>query len=345
MKTQSKKLFTAMMAVMATTYGVPSVSEEFSVVPSVAQKLQDAITQEVDFLNRINIVPVDELKGQKVLGGVSNLVGKRTNTDTTDRQTQDLLSLGEQNYELFFTEFDVHLKYSQIDSWAKFPDFQERYGKWVRKAIAHARIRTGWYGTSAAAVTDPGANPMGEDVNIGWLQLLRDYKSGKQWFTEGATPGEIRFGEGGDFKNLDSAVHAVKQMINPIHRGASDLVCIVGEDLVAEEKAALYESLGRKPSEKERVEKEVVSKVYAECPLVADVPNFPPRGLLVTSLDNLSIYYQADSWRRNVQENPKRSRVDDYNSVNEGYVVDDEEKAAGWEFDNVTMPDGAGGWE
>ncbi len=344
MNTQSKKLFTAMLTAMATTYSVPDVTEQFNVTPTVAQKLQDAITQEVDFLNRINVIPVDELKGQKVLGGVSNLVGKRTNTDTTDRETQDLLSLGNKDYELFFTEFDVHLKFSQIDSWAKFPDFQERYGSWVRKAIALARIRIGWHGTSAANVTDPGANDMGEDVNKGWLQHLRDYKSGAQWFIEGETAGEIRFGEGGDFVNLDSAVFALKQMVNPIHRGSGDLVAIVGEDLIAEEKAALYAALGRKPSEKERIEKEVVTKVYAGCPLVTDVPFFPARGILITSLDNLSIYYQADSWRRHVLENPKRSRVDDYNSVNEGYVIEDEEKAAGWEFDNVTMPDGAGGW-
>ena len=340
----TKKLFTAMMAAMATTYGVADVYEQFNVTPTVAQELHDAISQEVSFLQRINIVPVDELKGQKVLGGVSGLLGKRTNTDDNDRETQEVLTLGKKDYELFFTEYDVHLKYATIDSWAKFKDFQQRYGKWVRKAIGLARIRTGWLGTSAAAETDPDTNTMGEDTNKGWLQHLREYKAGIQWFDEGATAGEIRFGEGGDFVNLDSAVFAVKQMINQLHRSSGDLVAIVGEDLIAEEKAALYSALGRKPSEKERIDKEVVSKVYAGCPVVTDIPFFPARGILVTSLDNLSIYYQTDSWRRQVVDNAKRSRIEDYNSVNDGYVIEDEEKAAGIEFENVKMPDGDGGW-
>ncbi|MCX2834467.1 phage major capsid protein, P2 family [Microbulbifer thermotolerans] len=347
MQPKTKKLFGAMLAAMASTYGVASVSEAFSVEPTIAQELQDKIVESDAFLREINVVPVDEIKGEKVIGSAAGLVPKRTNTDANDRQTSDVLSLGSKLYELFHTEFDTHIKWSTIDAWAKFPDFQERYGKWVRKAIALARIRVGWVGTSAAAVTDPEANPNGEDVNKGWLQLLREYKEGAQWF-DGTTgtqeAGEIRIGKGGDFENLDATVHAVKQMINPLHRGAKDLVAIVGEELVAEEKAALYKAMGQTPTEKERIEKEVVSKVYAGLPLKTDVPFFPARGILITSLDNLSIYYQTDSWRRQVQDNPKRCRVEDYNSVNEGYVIEDEEKAAGVEFAKVKLPDGNGGW-
>ncbi|MFC6633543.1 phage major capsid protein, P2 family [Microbulbifer taiwanensis] len=347
MQPKTKKLFSAMLVAMAASYGVEAVSENFNVMPTIAQELQDKIVESDAFLQAVNVVPVDEIKGEKVIGSAAGLVPKRTDTDNNDRQTSDVLSLGSKGYELFPTEFDTHIKWATIDAWAKFPDFQERYGKWVRKAIALARIRVGWVGTSAAAVTNPVANPNGEDVNKGWLQLLREYNGGAQWF-DGSTgtqmANEIRIGAGGDFENLDSAVHAVKQMINHLHRGAGDLVAIVGEDLVAEEKAALYKALGQKPTEKERIENEVVSKVYAGLPLKTDVPFFPARGILITSLDNLSIYYQTDSWRRQVSDNPKRSRVEDYNSVNEGYVIEDEEKAAGVEFANVKLPDGAGGW-
>jgi P2 family phage major capsid protein len=347
MQPKTKKLFAAMTIAMATTYGVDSVAEEFNVTPTVAQELQDAIVESEEFLGLINLVPVDQIKGEKVLGSAAGLISKRTNTDANDRQTSSVVNLGGKAYELFPTEFDTHLKHSTIDAWAKFKNFEERYAMWVRRAIALARIKVGFYGTSAAAETDSVSNPNGEDVNIGWLQLLRDYASGKQWF-DGSTGtqavNEIRVGAGGDFENLDSAVHAAKMMVNPLHRGAGDLVAIVGDDLVAEEKAALYKALGQKPTEKERVETEVVSKVYGGCKLVTDVPFFPARGLLVTSLDNLSIYYQTDSWRRSVGDNPKRSRVEDFNSVNEGYVIEDEEKAAGFEFANVKVPDGAGGW-
>ncbi|MGH1374409.1 MAG: phage major capsid protein, P2 family [Cellvibrionaceae bacterium] len=345
MQPKTKLLFAAMTVAMATTYGVESVTEQFNVTPTVAQELQDAIVESEEFLGMVNLVPVDELKGQKVLGSVSGLVAKRTDTDAGDRQPSNLVSLGAKDYELHFTEFDAYLPYSTVDAWAKFKNFEERYAMWMRRAIALSRIKTGWHGTSVAAVTNPATNTMGEDVNIGWLQLLREYASGKQWFTEGTKQaGKIRIGAGGDFSNLDAAVHAAKMMVNPLLRGAGDLVAIVGEDLVAEEKQALYEALGQKPTEKERIETEVISKVYAGCKLVTDVPFFPGRGLLVTSLDNLSIYYQTDSWRRAVKDKPERSRVEEYNSVNDGYVIEDEEKAAGFEPANVQLPDGLGGW-
>ncbi|WHI45028.1 phage major capsid protein, P2 family [Microbulbifer sp. VAAF005] len=347
MNFETKKLFSAMLLAMATTYSVPSVSEKFSVTPSVAQELQDAITESDEFLKRINVIPVDEVKGEKVLGSVTGLLPKRTDTDNEDRQTSEVWSLGSKNYELFKTEYDTHIRYITMDSWAKFPDFQQRYGNWVRRAIGLARIRVGWMGTQAATKTDSASNPNGEDVNKGWLQHLREYDSGSHWFDGSSgtqVANKIRIGAGGDFENLDSAILALKQMIHQIHRGSKDLVAIVGDDLIAEEKAALYKAMGQKPSEKERVEKEVVTKIYAGLPIVNDVPNFPARGILITSLDNLSIYYQTDSWRRQVTDNPKRDRIEDYNSVNEGYVIEDEEKAAGIEFANVQLPDGSGGW-
>lgn len=48
----------------------------------------------------------------------------------------------------------------------------------------------------------------------------------------------------------------------------------------------------------------------------------------VTSWDNLSIYFQDSSWRKQTVDNPKRSRVEDYNSRNEGYVIEQLEKFA-----------------
>lgn len=336
---KQKLLFAAMLTVMAETYGVTTVTEQFEVTPTHAQKLQDKIVEQDYFLAKINVVPVDELKGEKVLGSVAGLLPARTNTDNNDRETSDVASLGSQTYELFKTEFDTHIKYKKIDSWAKFPDFQERYANWIRKAIALARVNVGWYGVEAAEETDKEANPNGEDVNKGWLQLLREYNNGAQWLDEGGTENEIRIGEGGDFPNLDAAVHACLQLINPVHRRGNDLVVFIGDDLLADEQAKLYAAQGRTPSEKERIKNILVTRTYGNLPV--DTPTgFPGRGLLITSYDNLSLYYQDDSWRRKIEDNAKRDRVEDYNSVNEGYVIEDEEKAAGFEFANIKIKAG-----
>jgi P2 family phage major capsid protein len=336
--------FGIMLAHIAQTYETENPGKQFAATPSVAQELQDAITLESDFLEMINVVPVDDVTGEKVMGSANGIIPKRTDTDTTDRTTTAALNLDGKIYTLFKSEFDVHIKFSTIDSWAKFPDLSDRYGRYVRKQIALGRIMVGWHGTSAAAVTNPAVNTLGEDANIGWFQILRDYNGGAQLFDQGATPGEIRIGAGGDFENLDSAVHAAKQMLHITHRHSNDLVAIIGDDLLAQDKAQLYAAQGQKPTEKERLENAAVTRTYGGIPAIKPPAHFPGRGLMITSLDNLSIYYQATSVRRKIEENAKRDRVEDFNSLNEGYVIEDEEKAAAFEFANVVLPATGGTW-
>ncbi len=342
MNEASKKKYLAFCVAMATAFGTASVAEAFTVTPTVAQKLQDKIVEEDTFLSKINIFPVTEIKGEKVLGAVAGVLGKRTNTDANDRVPQEVLALGSKTYELFSTEFDTFIKYATVDAWAKFPDFQERYAGYVRKAIAMARVRTGWYGTSAAAVTDKVANPNGEDVNKGWFQHMREYQAGAHWMLQGATANQIRIGDGGDFPNLDSAVHDCRQMLDPIFRERGDLVVFIGSDLLAADKAALYTAQGATPSEKERIANEKVTRTYGGLP-VATPSGFPSRGLFITTYDNLSWYYQDTSVRRQVKDKPERNRVEDYTSVNDGYVVENEELAAGFEFKNIKIKEG-GAW-
>ncbi len=52
-------------------------------------------------------------------------------------------------------------------------------------------------------------------------------------------------------------------------------------------------------------------------------PYFPANALLITRLDNLSIYWQEDTRRRSIIDNPKRDRIENLESVNEAYVVED----------------------
>ena len=336
-----RKQFSAMQEAMQKTYNVADASKHFAVDPTVEQRLQDAITDSVAFWSGINVVAVDDIKSQKVLGVANGIIGKRTDTDAGDRQTTDVMSLGEQNYELFFTESDTHIRYITIDAWSKFPDFKKRYGKWVRTQIALGRMKVGWHGVAAAAVTDLVANPNGEDVNRGWIQALRDYNGGSQMFDEGATVGEIQIGAGGDFENLDAAVHGAIQMLHPNYQSSDDLVAIVGRELLATEKSQLYTNQAQTPTEKERIENSAVVATYGGLPTPRPPSNFPARGLLVTSLDNLSYYYQSGSVRRAVTDNPKRNRIEDYQSTNDGYIVEDELKAAAFEFANVRVRNAA----
>jgi len=319
---------------LAEAYNIGDAARTFAVEPTHAQELNDQITERVDFLGRINVVPVSEIKGEKVLLGLNGPATSRTDTDKNDREPRHLLDLKNNTYELFHTETDVALKFATIDAWAKFPDFAQRYLAAVQKRIALDRIMIGWHGLSAAKQTDLANFPMLQDVNKGWLQIAREQIPEQILRSDPAK--KITLGKGGDYENLDSAVHDVKQMIDPVFRDEGDLVAIVGSDLLAHDKGRLYAAQGQTPTEKERIEDAQVIATYGGLPSFL-IPFFPSKGIVITSWDNLSIYFQDTSWRRHLIENPKRSRTEDYNGRNEGYVIEQLGKFAGLEASSVEL--------
>ena len=68
-------------------------------------------------------------------------------------------------------------------------------------------------------------------------------------------------------------------------------------------------------------------------------PYFPENALFITRLDNLSIYWQSETRRRHIIDNPKRDRIENYESVNEAYVVEDYRGTA--LIENIQMQSGA----
>ena len=67
------------------------------------------------------------------------------------------------------------------------------------------------------------------------------------------------------------------------------------------------------------------------------VPYFPANAIMVTRLDNLSIYFMDESHRRSIIENPKLDQVENYESMNIDYVV--ETYAAGCFIENIKLGD------
>ncbi len=336
MNPKTKEAYKAMLSGMAESYSVDTVTEIYNVDPTVEQELLDAIIKSDAFLSRINMLYVDEIKGQKVMGSANVVKGKRTDTTANDRIPENILNLGSKDFELFNTEFDFAMPYATIDAWAKFKDFHEKYGTWTRNSIALSRLRTGWMGAEAAAVTSTVDKAMGEDTNKGWFQLLRDYNAGSQFLTAGAI--NIGSAAGNNYVNIDSAVHDLLQLIAPEHR--SMLEVFVGEDLMADEKARLYAAHGGTPTEKERSIIESSVTTFAGLARGVTPSFFPGKGIMITDPRNLSIYIQSGSVRRQQMDNPKRSQVEDYNSANEGYVIENENACAAMDYSVVKTHNG-----
>jgi len=336
MKLKTTKLFGAILAGLASSYGVVSMGEQFAVEPTIEQKLYDKVYESAEFLQQIDTQLVDDLVGSAVTAGVEGGITGRAGveTDGTQRETKDPLGLTDREYRCYPVECDTHISWQRMDMWAKFPDFHTRFRNHVRQAIALDVIKIGWNGTSAANITDIVANPMLEDVNIGWLELVRVGNAGNVIVDGDQVNGEIRIGEGGDYQNLDQAVHDLLQAI-PTHKRIG-LVAIVGDELLAKEKNKLYAKQAHTPSEKEKIELEQIIETFGGL-RAYKVPFFPEKGILITSFDNLCHYIQAGSTRTSVEENAKKKRIEDYQSRNDCYYINDLEKIAFFEASSVKL--------
>lgn len=234
MRNDTRKLYNAMTAQIASLSGVDTAAEKFTVEPSVQQTLETRIQESSDFLKKINFIGVTEQAGAKLGLGIGGPVAGTTDTTAQDRVTKDPTALDESGYLCTQTNFDTHITYSKLDAWAKFPDFQTRFRDAVVKRQALDRIMIGFNGTSRAATSNASTSPLLQDVNKGWLQKYREFAAARV-MAEGANTGELRVGTaaGRDYFNLDALVmDAVANLIDPWHRDDTELVAILGRDLM-----------------------------------------------------------------------------------------------------------------
>ncbi|SCX53215.1 phage major capsid protein, P2 family [Variovorax sp. EL159] len=321
MQNATRLLFNKLMDRLSELNGVPSAREQFAVEPTVQQTLETKIQESSEFLGKINIIGVDEMKGEKLGLGVSGPIASRTNTDNADRVPRSVETLDQHTYECKKTNYDTAIKYATLDAWAKFADFQTRVRDVIVKRQALDRIMIGFNGISAAANTDLVANPLLQDVNIGWLQHIRTDAPARV-LDDGAAPGVITVGPNGDYKNLDALVYdAYQTLLDPWYREDGGLVAIVGRPLMHDK---LFPLVSDPEAPTEILAADIVrsQRRLGSLPGLS-LPYFPTNKVLITRLDNLSIYYQNSARRRKVEDNAKRDRIENYESSNDAFVVED----------------------
>lgn len=334
MRNETRLAFNALALQIATINGVGNAMEKFTVAPSVQQTLETRIQEGSEFLSKINIIGVTEQKGEKLGLGVGSPIASTTNTNTTDRTTKDVTEVDGYGYECAKTDFDTHIKYSKLDAWAKFKDFQSRVRDNILKRQALDRITIGFNGTSRAATSNLATNPLLQDVNKGWLQQYRDLAAARVMKEVVVASNEIKIGAAGDYQTLDALVFdAVNALIDPWHQERTDLVAIVGRDMLHDKYFPLV-NVERDPSEQAAVDMIISQKRIGGLQALR-VPNFPAGKVFITSLDNLSIYWQEGGRRRTIVDNAKRDQIENYESSNDAYVIED--FGAGCLLENIVI--------
>lgn len=326
--TRAKYLgFVSQIAMLSSVDPAIAASSKFTVDPSIQQKLEERMQDTSEFLSKVNVVPVDEMSGGLLGLGVSGTIAGRKNTAAAERREGiDPTGLDEREYTCKQTNFDVALTYAKLDMWAKFPNFETMWRDVVLKRQALDRILIGFNGTSAASSTDRVANPLLQDVNIGWLQKMRTENAARVMTEVVAASGKVTYGAGGDYETLDALVWDAKEsMLAEWAKNDTELVVIVSGDLLHDK---YFPMINKSEVPTEQIARDIImsTKRLGGLPAMR-VPGFPNGTVFITRLDNLSIYYQDGKRRRMVKDEPEYDRVTDYNSSNEAYVIEDLEYA------------------
>lgn len=334
-----------------------NVEKQFSLSPTAEQRLEDMSRESNEFLGFVNVIGVRDQIGEVLALGAANLIAKtRTGNTSAQRRPEYIGDLDDREYRLYENLFDSMLQWAMIDHWSKFPDFANRYAAQVARSVALSRIMVGFNGEEYAVNSDKVANPLGEDVNVGWLQKLRlerpDHVMGRATETAGgvttatgaAQPiyiGNDSDQADGDYKNVDALAYDMIGGMPSWARNAPGMTVIVSSDLVDEKyfpmvNRALSTTIdGGKATSDEVVRDVIMSTKQIGGKPAMIVPFFPEGTMLVTPLasrpqaddSNLSIYYQEGSRRRFIRDEPENLGLVDYNSVNEGYVIESTDHA------------------
>lgn len=360
MRNETRLLFSAYVSQIALLNNVADATTKFSVDPVVEQKLEAKMAESSEFLTAINVIPVIDQQAQTLGLGTTRTIAGRTDTSGAgERDATDPTGNSEINtYNCRQTNFDWAMRYALLDAWRHKPEFQQLMRDAILAQQARDRIMIGWNGTSVAATTDRTANPMLQDVNEGWLFKIRD-RAAAQVFNDGnltvktdgtnnaalkkiyVKPGIELFdanaaynATGGsahaiaDYSSLDALVLDAKRLLPEWYRTRTDLVVIVGQDLVDDKYFTIAQTTGATATEVEATDRIIRSTKQLGGLQAVMVPFFPSTSLLITTLSNLSIYVQEGTRRRQLADEPKKDRIANYESVNEDYVVEDYELVA-----------------
>lgn len=339
MRNETRKAFNSYLEAVAkdnnVEYAGVVAGQKFNVQPSVQQKLEKQVQLSSEFLKLINIVPVTEAQGETLGLGVTGTIAGTTDTTNKDRETQDIHKLSVIAYHCQQINYDTHLRYNVLDLWSKFPDFARKIGEVKAERMALDRIMIGFNGEQRAATSNRQTYPLLQDVAKGWLKKIEEAAPQRVLKEETSDSGTIEVGKGHTYQTLDALVFdAVTDLIEPQFQDDTNLVAIMGRDLLADK----YFPLVNNTQATEQVAGDtIISQKRVGGLRAIQVPFFPKGAILITRLDNLSIYYQEQGMRRTLVDNAKRDRYEDYVSSNDDFVVENYEMVA--LIKNIKMTD------
>ncbi|MHB2063496.1 phage major capsid protein, P2 family [Serratia marcescens] len=312
---------------LAKANGAMDTTRFFSLTPPKETVLRNSLMQGCEFMTYLpNVIDVSQTVGQVVSTGKPGIYTGRKKEGRFSRP----LSVSGNEYKLYETDSGSYLPYDLLVVWANSgseDEFFQRIQAFSNQSFAEDMLRVAFNGVKAADDTDPEKNPNGEDVNIGWHQIVKE-RSKEQVIAGNVTIG----GPKADFIGLDAAVtDIIHTCIYEPYRSDPRLVVLVAADLIGADATTMMNKVDR-PTEK--VAAQLINREIAG--RKAYTPPFMPEGrLIVTTLDNLHIYTQGGTRKRKAEWVDDRKRFENNYLRMEGYAVEHDELYAA--YDKITL--------
>ncbi|AJJ57990.1 phage major capsid protein, P2 family [Yersinia pseudotuberculosis] len=310
----------------------PTGIGKFSISAPQENALRLALMEQNWFLPLITSRDVAQIRGQVI--DVGN-PGVFTGRDPDKRFSKDV-GLSGNIYQLHPTDSCARLPWELMSDWIHSGTTDDEFialvAEFTLRTFANDMMRVGFNGIKAAAKTSLEAYPNGEDINIGWHQIAKNFD---KLHANPDTPEEDRIpaftprvlnpgaetltlGENGQFKTLDAlASWVISSTIPQQFQNEPDLVLLIGSDLIAAEQFRLFQAAG-KPTENIAAQM-LANTVTGRRVYVA--PFLPGKRIVATTLANLHIYTQRGHQYRRAEHIQDRQGFENAWWRNQGYAL------------------------
>ncbi|MDO4626589.1 MAG: P2 family phage major capsid protein [Pasteurellaceae bacterium] len=265
-------------------------------------------------LGLINIVRPMNHQGESL--GIQLPMPSTTNTDNADREPTKGYITPPQTFYCQPMHIDTCISYTKLDVLRDYltEEFNQHFDNLLNKNIINSLLLAGFNGEKRAITSDSNQNKFAQDVAVGWLQKIRQ---------QGAS--QVINATSQSFNNLTAVINAGLDKIERPRQLSGDYVAICGRNVLPD--FPVNNALST-----------TTYKIYDKQQggvTLMNAPYFPENSVLITQLDNLSIYIKSGSIRRFIEDNPSKNRLENYFELELDYLVEDYRSVA--LIENITL--------
>ncbi|MGX2987529.1 P2 family phage major capsid protein [Ursidibacter sp. B-7004-1] len=257
------------------------------------------------FLGLINVFKSRLERGNCL--GLNLPMPSTTNTDTTERSVNPSFIAPFQEFECNQLNLDTYISYAKLDAFTQLEgvEFNQALDAYLEQQHLTALLIAGWNGKQKSGTSDPTTHKLGEDTAKGWLQRIRENAQDKV------------IAEEQSYTSKKALIKTALAKIEEPFKSKGNLVAICGRDIFSDEDLAITSQDLTDNNQMMIAQKTIGGLKAIYCPY------FPANALLITSLDNISLYVQTGTIRKFLEQNPAKDRLEIYNSMSVDFIIED----------------------